>query len=248
MRVLALIVFVMLAVANLVTIFALSSVVSMSELPFQTLRRRLDPPESTGPFFAWHDLRKPAFTVLLVAGAVAFLGLYSRRFCPFHVTTARLTWTLKVLTYIEVSAIAVGISPRFSFYLLSITSVSSGFGRIASGILGDKLGALNVSAPLTLVCAIMTYAWPFATTKGSLVAVGVIYGFGSGAYIALLPAPLVAMGDMHDAGRRTGLAMTGVALGALAGPPISGALIKTPGGFHTVSYYAGTVPAATTHP
>ena len=146
------------------------------------------------------------------------------------------------------SAIAVGISPRFSFYLLSITNASSGFGRVASGILGDKFGALNVSAPLTLVCAIMTYAWPFATTKGSLIVVGVIYGFCSGVYVTLLPAPLVAMGDMHDAGRRTGLAMTGIALGAVAGPPISGALIKTTGGFHTVSYYAGTVPPETTRP
>ena len=139
-------------------------------------------------------------------------------------------------------AIAVGISPGFAFYLLSITNASSGVGRVICGVLGDKLGALNVSAPFTLVCAIMTYAWPFATTKESLIAVGIIYGFCSGAYITLLPVSLVAMGDMHDAGRRTGLAMTGIALGAVAGPPISGALIRTAGGFHTVSYYAGAVP------
>ena len=140
------------------------------------------------------------------------------------------------------SAIAVGISPGFSFYLLSITNASSGFGRVASGILGDKLGVLNVSAPSTFICAIMTYAWPFATTKGSFIAVVIVYGFCSGAYTTLLPVSLVAMGDIHDAGRRTGLAMTGIALGAVAGPPISGALIRTAGGFHTVSYYAGTVP------
>ena len=94
MRALALIIFVMLAVANLVTIFVLSSVVSMSDLSFQTLRRRLDPPKSTGPFFAWHDFRKPAFTVLIIAGTVTLLGLYTRRFYPLHATTARLTWIL----------------------------------------------------------------------------------------------------------------------------------------------------------
>lgn len=152
------------------------------------------------------------------------------------------------MTYIEVGAIAAGISPGFSFYLLSITNASGGFGRVACGILGDKLGALNISAPSSLVCAIMTCAWPFATTKGSLVAVAIIYGFFSGTYITLLPAPLMAMGDMHDAGRRTGFAMTAIAVGAVAGPPISGALIRTAGGFHTVSYYAGTVPAKAIHP
>ena len=149
-----------------------------------------------------------------------------------------------VLTYIDLSATTVGISPEFSFYLLSITNAASGFGRVASGMLSDKLGALNVSAPFTLVCAIMTYTWPLATTKGSLIAVGIIYGFCSGAYVTLLPVPLVAMGDMHDAGRRTGIAMTGIALGAVAGPPISGALVQSPGGLMAVGCYAGIVPGA----
>jgi MCP family monocarboxylic acid transporter-like MFS transporter 10 len=148
----------------------------------------------------------------------------------------------KVLTYIDLSAIAVGISPEFSFYLISIANASSGFGRVTAGFLGDKVGAINVCAPLTLVCAIMTYAWPFATTKVTLVVVAVIYGFCSGAYITLLPAPLLAMGDMYDAGKRSGIAWSAIALGAVAGPPISGAIIQTPGGFNTVSYYAGTLP------
>ena len=176
------------------------------------------------------------------AGAVTFLGLYTRRFDPFPATTTGLTRTLKVLTYIDLSATMVGISPEFSFYLLSITNAASGFGRVASGLLGDKFGALNVSAPLTLVCAIITYTWPLATTKGSFIVIGIIYGFCSGAYVTLLPAPLIGMGDMHDAGRRTGIAMTGIALGAVAGPPISGALVQTSGGFMAVGYYAGIVP------
>ncbi|KAF9781198.1 MFS general substrate transporter [Thelephora terrestris] len=203
-RVIALITFCMLAIANL------------------TLRRRLDPPKNPGPFFAWHDFRKPAFNVFVLAGAITFLGLYT------------------LLTYIELSAIALGITPGFSFYLVSIANASSGFGRITSGFLGDKLGAINVSAPMTLVCAIMTYFWPLATTRGSLIAVAVIYGFCSGAYVTLLPVPLVAMGDMHDAGRRTGIAGSAIALGAVAGPPISGFIIQSPDGFKTVSYYAGS--------
>jgi MFS family permease len=143
------------------------------------------------------------------------------------------------LTYIDLSAIAVGISPGFSFYLVSIANGSSGFGRVVSGFLGDKMGAINVSAPLTLVCAIMTYAWPFATTKASLVAVAIIYGFSSGAFVTLLPAPLVKMGDIRDAGRRTGIAGSAIAFGAVAGPPISGAIMQSPGGFKFVGYYAG---------
>ena len=98
---------------------------------------------------------------------------------------------------------------------------------------------------MTFLCGIMTYAWPFATTKGSLIAIGIIYGFCSGAHAPLLVAPLITMGDMHDAGRRSGTALTVMALGAVAGPPISGAIEQATGGFKAVGYYAGMVPAPT---
>ena len=117
-------------------------------------------------------------------------------------------------------------------------------GRIVSGILGDKFGAITIIAPLNLLCAIMTFVWPFATTKGGLIAIGIIYGFCSGAYVSLFVVPLLMMGDMHDAGRRTGIGMTGITLGALAGPPISGAIANATGGFEAVGYYAGTAPAS----
>jgi len=184
--------------------------------------------------------------VYIFAGILNFLGLYTRElYTVFMLLIGRLANVdfLKVLTFIDLSATKIGISPEFSFYLLSITNAGSGLGRIVSGSLADKLGALTITAPLTLLCAVMTYIWPFATTKGSLVAIGIIYGFCSGAYVSLLPAPLMMMGDMHDAGRRSGIAMTGVALGAVAGPPISGAIAQATGGFKAVGYYAGNVPA-----
>jgi len=145
----------------------------------------------------------------------------------------------KVLTYIDLSATAVGISPEFSFYLVSFANAGSGLGRISSGIFADKFGPLTVMAPPTLLCAIMTYVWPFATTKGSLVAIAVVYGLCSGAYVSLLILPVVVTGDTHDAGRRTGTAMTVIALGAITGPPISGAIAQTTNGFKVVGYYAG---------
>ena len=145
-----------------------------------------------------------------------------------------------MLTYIDLSATSIGISPNFSVYLLAIANAGSGFGRVSSGFLADKFGAITVTAPLTLLCAIMTYIWPFITTKGGLIAIGIVYGFCSGAYVSLLPVPIMLMGDMHDAGRRSGTFLTCVALGAVAGPPISGAIAQATGGYKAVGYYAGT--------
>lgn len=144
-----------------------------------------------------------------------------------------------MLTYIDVSAVYVGVDPDFSFYLISIANAASGLGRICAGAAADRVGAINVMAPCTLLAGVMTFIWPHATSRGSLIAVAIVYGFGSGAYVSLCAVPMIAFGEMHDVGRRVGMAMTILALGALAGPPISGAINNKTGGFTAVGYYAG---------
>ena len=47
------------------------------------------------------------------------------------------------------------------------------------------------------------------------------------------------MGDTGDVGRRTGMFMSILAIGALAGPPISGVINTATGNFRSVGYYAG---------
>ncbi|KAJ7030006.1 hypothetical protein C8F04DRAFT_1368282 [Mycena alexandri] len=49
------------------------------------------------------------------------------------------------------------------------------------------------------------------------------------------------LGDITDFGQRSGMAITLTAIGALTGPPISGAISKATEGFSAVGYYAGSV-------
>lgn len=44
------------------------------------------------------------------------------------------------LTYISVSAVTIGVSKGFSFYIIAIANAASAFGRLSSGLLGDKIG------------------------------------------------------------------------------------------------------------
>jgi hypothetical protein len=67
--------------------------------------------------------------------------------------------------------------------------------------------------------------------------------FGSGAYVSLMSMPVIAFGEIEDVGRRIGMSFTIIAFGALAGPPISGAVNNATGGFKAVGYYAGMRPA-----
>ncbi|KAJ7117707.1 MFS general substrate transporter [Mycena epipterygia] len=186
-----------------------------------TLVRRLPPKNVAGGLFNLKAFKSAVYTVYCLSGFIAFLGLYT------------------VLTYIDVSAVTEGVSPNFSFYLVSIANGCSLFGRLAGGISSDRFGPLNILIPMTLFAAGLTFAWPHAHTEASLVVIAVLYGVVSGTYVSVYPLPLFALGDVADIGRRTGMAFTIAALGALAGPPISGAINTATGGFNAVGYYAG---------
>ena len=72
----------------------------------------------------------------------------------------------------------------------------------------------------------------------------VVHRASSGVYASMLAAPIVMLNnDTEDVGLRVGMFFTIVAMGALAGPPISGAINKATGNYKATGYYAGTQPS-----
>ena len=67
----------------------------------------------------------------------------------------------------------------------------------------------------------------------------VLEHLASGVYVSLLAAPVVRMGNTQDVGVRVGMSMTIIAVGAVAGPPISGAINAATGGYKYTGIYAG---------
>ncbi|CAA7271138.1 unnamed protein product [Cyclocybe aegerita] len=199
--------------------FILMAVLGVSNL---LLERRLPPRHVEGGLLNLRAFRSAAYSVYCASAFVTFLGVYT------------------VLTYVGVSATAIGISTDFAFYFVAIANAASLVGRYCAGLVCDRVGAMNVMIPFTAGAGILTYAWPFAQTKSSLIAVTLIYGFCSGAYVSLLSNPIMDMGETGDVGRRIGMFMSILAMGALAGPPISGAISSATGDFKAVGYYAGT--------
>ncbi|KAF8647499.1 hypothetical protein AX16_006704 [Volvariella volvacea WC 439] len=186
------------------------------------LKRRLPPSDVPGGLLNLKAFKYAPYTVYAISAFVGFLGIYT------------------VLTYADVSATSLGIDPEFAFYLVSIINASSLFGRYTAGVICDIIGPMNVMIPFTAASGILTYAWPFARTKTTLIVVTVLYGFSSGSYVSLISNPLMEMGKTEDVGRRLGMFMSILAMGALIGPPISGAINSATGGFEIVGYYAGS--------
>lgn len=183
--------------------------------------RRLPPMNVQGGLLNLSAFRNLAYTIYCISGILCFLGLYT------------------ALTYLPASATTMGVSSNFAFYLVAIANAASGFGRLSAGWLADRIGPLNVMIPFTGLAGILTFAWPYASNQGALIAISVVYGFASGTYVSLLLAPPMAMGDVGDVGRRVGMFLTIAALGTLVGTPISGAINARTGDFKDSGFYAG---------
>jgi MCP family monocarboxylic acid transporter-like MFS transporter 10 len=102
--------------------------------------------------------------------------------------------------------------------------------------------------PTMFVAAIMTVAWPFATTVVSTIIVALIYGFACGTFVSLIVIPTAHMGEISDVGRRTGMQGTILAIGALAGPPASGAIATAAGSYVPLGIFAGALESCARFP
>ncbi|TCD70282.1 hypothetical protein EIP91_004183 [Steccherinum ochraceum] len=187
------------------------------------MARRGPPSKVPRKVFDLKAFKNLAYTFWCLSGMVVFLGLYT------------------VLTYIDVSAVFAGLSPNFTFYLISIANVASCFGRILGGLVADRKGPINALLFPTLMAGGLTYAWPFARTTGEFIVIAIFYGVASGVYVTLFNAPFMEMGNPHDVGTRIGMGATIIAVGAISGPPISGAINAATGGYKAVGYYAGSM-------
>lgn len=234
----------------------------------QTLRRRMPPIVVSGGLFNLKQFKSPAYSIYTASGLVAWLGLYTGQWIhapPFLEGPKRLRTltTPTVLTFIDVSAPSQGVSGRLSSYLVAIANGGSAVGRLSGGIIADHIGKcvtpsnstlplppknvlrtittgpMNVMTPSLFIAGILTFLWPHVHGTNALVALALLYGASIGAFATLIGAPMIALGNSADVGRRMGMYLTILSFGSLAGPPISGAINRATGGYSVVGIYAG---------
>ncbi|KAH8106902.1 major facilitator superfamily domain-containing protein [Cristinia sonorae] len=190
-----------------------------------TIARRLPIKPTATSLVDFRAFKEPAYAVYCGAGFLGFLGF----------TT--------LITYIDISAVSVGVPSHFAFYLVSCVNAGSAVGRVIGGIIADKIGAVNVIAPMSLIAVATTLGWPFARTEGEFVAVAIIFGLSWGNFSSLIFAPVVELSNVGDVGTRLGMFMTVLACGSVLGPPISGAINEKTGTYVPVAIFAGCVIA-----
>ncbi|KAI9676087.1 MAG: hypothetical protein M1817_000830 [Caeruleum heppii] len=163
---------------------------------------------------------------LLTAG---FFFVFWGMFIPFY--------------YLTLYGQFIGMSSFAANNLLPVLNAGSFIGRIASGLLADKLGRFNVTYICALVGGILLLCLHAVTTAPCLVVFSVFYGFLSGGLISLQPACVAQITkSMEMIGLNIGVMMAICSFGVLTGSPIGGAFMAADdGGFEGFITFSGVI-------
>ncbi|KAL4940485.1 hypothetical protein BDV06DRAFT_213459 [Aspergillus oleicola] len=191
-----------------------------------TLSSRLPPsPKELRLVQYFAPLRERTYLLTTVGSFLFYLGM----FLPIN--------------YIQYQAMSYGMSETTAEYLIPILNAASLFGRILPGWIGDKVGRYNTQIATCLFSGVIALAlWIPAKQSALLFVFAALYGFGSGAFVSLLPAIIAQISDVREIGFRVGMEFAVMSVAALVSNPIGGALIDHDhGGFRDLQIFCGVV-------
>ncbi|GKT83766.1 major facilitator superfamily transporter [Colletotrichum tofieldiae] len=143
-------------------------------LPYPRLSTSVSgaPVGKTGAMLNFSAFQSPPFGFMT-------MGLFLLEFVLFGITGLLPTF-----------AIAVGFGSDVGFSLVAILNGTSCFGRIMAGVIGDRLGHLNILLIMISITIIFTGVVfvPFGTKHiGALYAFAALWGYGSGSFLSSTP-------------------------------------------------------------
>ncbi|BGP37108.1 hypothetical protein JCM10449v2_001012 [Rhodotorula kratochvilovae] len=141
---------------------------------------------------------------------------------------------------------ANGASTTATTYALAFFNAGSFFGRTIPNLIADYVGPFNVQAVCCFGAGIMIFLMKVMTSEALLILHAVLYGFFSGAFIALVsPITVSISNDLSEIGLRQGIAFLIVAGSSVGCNPIAGRLLaNNHGNFMHPIAFAGTMVLA----
>ncbi|EAW10028.1 putative monocarboxylate permease [Aspergillus clavatus NRRL 1] len=148
-----------------------------------------------------------------------------------------------IINYLVVEALSQGMGYDLAQYLLAILNAGSLFGCVGAGVLADHLGAYNIFVSVCYLAGILILAlWIPAAGNAAIIAFAVLFGFASGAYVALAAALVVKISPFQQIGYRIGLIFLFASVSGLTTNPIAGAILADNNGSYIgMKIFAGVL-------
>jgi len=149
-------------------------------------------------------------------------------FCQFCIFFAMFT----TMTHIAAHGLNVGLSLSDSALLLSIIGFSSIFGRLAIGVLADRLGGKKTYMICLFPMTIALFTIPFTENILFIYILLCLYGFSHGGHFTIAPFIIAEKFGLKNLGAVFGKITFFGAIGSVSGPIVAGAIFD-----FTQSYY-----------
>lgn len=171
--------------------------------------------------------KEPAYTFFVLGGLLTFVSLN----IPFF--------------YVQYYAISKEISAHdLGFYLLSIITTGSVFGRVFPNFFANRVGPFNIVFSCTVICGGLMFALVNLSSLAGIVIISFFYGFFSGAFVSLPPTCFVKLSpDRSLVGTRMGMGYAAMTVGMLVGTPAAGAILQSKG-FNSMWIFGGVLSIA----
>jgi MCP family monocarboxylic acid transporter-like MFS transporter 3 len=201
-------------------------------IPAAFMVKELNAPRGRAPFFEFSLFRDWGFSLIFLAGSIGVFAL----FVPPY--------------FLPLFAQSLGLSSTTGAYIVASFNFCAALGRLGSGVMCDRIGALNTFVLASLLNVISMFAiWPVSSMLAPLIVFALLNGVANGAFFTTLPTVIGSIYGPSRTGAAMGMIITGWSVGFFMGTPLAGYLLQAAGGvkegsissYRPAIFYAGGI-------
>ena len=180
------------------------------------------------------------------AGAAASDGswremLRSPRFYSLYLQYAcAATAGLMIIGHLaKIVAVQSGNVIKIGFLFVALLAIFNAGGRIAAGIISDRIGRTITIAFVCILQSMMMFFFSYLSTAGGFLIGSAVVGFNYGACLALFPATTADTWGTKNLGLNYGILFTAWGVGGVFGPILAGKIADASGSYAMAYTIAG---------
>jgi MFS family permease len=139
----------------------------------------------------------------------------------------------------KIVAVQSGNAIKIGFLFVALLAIFNAGGRIAAGIISDRIGRTITIAFVCILQSMMMFFFSYLTTAGGFLIGSAVVGFNYGACLALFPATTADTWGTKNLGLNYGILFTAWGVGGVFGPMLAGRIADASGSYAMAYNTAG---------